>query len=66
VASWARSGFLSEHLVRPGEDGDIVYRGFVDTSFLDLVSARAPIMAVAVSTHVLTSARHPLCIRSTA
>ena len=38
VASWARSGFLSEHLVRPGEDGDIVYRGFVDTSFLDLVS----------------------------
>ena len=38
LASWARSGFLSEHLVRPGEDGDIVYRGFTDTSFLDLVS----------------------------
>ena len=26
MAQWARSGFLSEHLVRPGEDGDIVYR----------------------------------------
>jgi hypothetical protein len=38
MAQWARSGFLSEHLVRPGEDGDIVYRGFTDTSFLDLVS----------------------------
>lgn len=26
MAAWARSGFLSEHLVRPGEDGDIVYK----------------------------------------
>ena len=26
MAAWARSGFLSEHLIRPGEDGDIVYK----------------------------------------
>jgi hypothetical protein len=26
MAQWARGGFLSEHLVRPGEDGDIVYK----------------------------------------
>ena len=38
LASWAKSGFLSEHLVRPGEDGDICYRGFTDTNFLDLIS----------------------------
>ena len=38
LAMWAKSGFLSEHLVRPGEDGDIVYRGFTDTTFLDLIS----------------------------
>ena len=38
LATWARSGFLCEHLVRPGEDGDLAYRGFTDTSFLDLVS----------------------------
>lgn len=38
LAQWARSGFLSEHLVRPGQDGDITFRGFADTSFLDLVS----------------------------
>ena len=38
LAQWARSGFLSEHLVRPGADGDIVFRGFTTTSFLDLIS----------------------------
>ena len=26
MAAWARSGFLTEHIVRPGEDGDIVYK----------------------------------------
>jgi len=39
LASWARAGFLSEHIVRPGDhDGDISYAGFNETSFLDLVS----------------------------
>jgi hypothetical protein len=26
MAAWARGGFLTEHIVRPGEDGDIVYK----------------------------------------
>jgi CBS domain-containing protein len=39
LAAWAREGFLSEHIVRPGTtDGDIAFAGFDDTTLLDLIS----------------------------
>lgn len=40
IAQWARDGFLSEHIVRPGSnnDGDLSYAGFDETTLLDLVS----------------------------
>ena len=39
LAAWAREGFLSEQIVRPGTtDGDIAFAGFDDTTLLDLIS----------------------------
>ena len=39
LASWAREGFLSQLIERPGAtDGDIAFAGFDDTTLLDLIS----------------------------
>jgi len=38
LASWAKDGFLAEHIVRPGSDGAMTWRVLSDTTLLDIVS----------------------------